>query len=383
MEALDQTKFEPIVLLRKAGPVEARYKALGVICHVVSEMPSFRPADRKNIVAFTIFVWRLRFYKRLIRRIAPLIIAHHVRLLHVNHESMACTGALLARRFRLSWVGHVRTLLTPSWFARRVYKLMARRAGHIIFITEPNRAHFKALVGVEFDVAKTSAIYNIIPVSDEQRDPLPELLSPEERFRVLSLTNFAPSRGVDRIVDVAAVLKSRGDFRFTFFLCGRPSHKKIITGRADPYYEMIVSRVKNLELEEMVLFPGHITEPERALATCDALIKLTRQANPWGRDIIEALSAGIPVLTLGSFQEFVANGENGFIDVTFDAERMADHLGVLAASEQLRGEIHTASRQKAKYLFYGPSQAQKVEDIYSELLGISTISKPASPAGIL
>jgi len=369
VEALDRSAFEPIVLLRKKGPVEARYKALGVTCHVISEMPSFRPADRKNAVAFAIYIWRLRRYWRLARRIAPLIAQHEVDLIHVNHESLACTGALLARRFGLPWVGHVRTLLTPGWFARRVYRLMVRRAGFIVFITEPNRAHFRTLTDAAFEAAKTRVVHNIVPVVDERRDPLPALVSPADRFRVLSLTNFAPSRGVDRIVDVAAALHSRGDRRFAFYLCGRPSQTSVLTGRADPYYEMLVKRVTNLGLEDMVFFPGHITEPERGLATCDALIKLTRQSNPWGRDIIEALSAGIPVLTLGSFQEFIEDGVNGFIDESFNAESVADHLDELASSEPVRHAMRTANRNKAKQLFHGPDRARDIEAIYAQVLG--------------
>jgi len=368
VESLDRLAFEPVVLLRKKGPVEARYKELGVTCYVVPEMPSFRPADRKNAVAFAIFVWRLRKYWRLVGRIAPLIAHHHVGLIHVNHESLACVGALMARRFGLPWVGHVRTLLTPGWFARRVYRVMARHADFIIFITEPNRVHFHALTRNSFDEAKTSAIHNIVPVIDEPRDPLPALMSPADRFRVLSLTNFAHSRGVDRVIDVAAVLKSRGDQRFVFFLCGRSSQTSAITGRVDPYFEMLVKRAEDLGLEDTVFYPGHIAEPERALATCDALIKLTRQSNPWGRDIIEALSAGIPVLTLGTFQEFVENGVNGFIDETFDAGRIADHLVELASSEPIRRAMRTANRQKAKSLFNGPDRAGDIEAIYAGIL---------------
>lgn len=377
VEALDRRVFEPVVILRKPGPVEARYGALGVTCRVMPALPSFRPADRKNIVAFVLFLWRLRKMRAVIRAIAPLIAAHDVRLIHVNHESLAVLGALLARKLGLPWVGHVRTLLTPGWFARRVHRLMARRASHVIFITEPNRAHFRALSGASFDPAKTSVIYNIIPVGDSAPAPLPVFLSPPARFRVLSLTNFSPARGVDRIVDVAAVLKARGDARFAFYLCGQPAQTSVLTGRAAPYYDSIVARVKALGLEDTVFFPGHITEPERALSACDALIKLTRQANPWGRDIIEALAAGVPVLTLGLFQGFVENGVNGFIDKSFNAECMADHLTELASSAARLQVIRAANREKAKALFDGRTRARDIAAVYMRALGGAPERVPA------
>tara|TARA_A100001037_G_scaffold278164_1_gene278867 strand:- start:6869 stop:8140 length:1272 start_codon:yes stop_codon:yes gene_type:complete len=368
VEALDRSVFEPIVLLRKAGPVEERYRAIGVDCRVMPEIPSFRPGDRKNAIAFMLYAWKLRKLRSLLGRLAPMVAERDIRLLHINHESLALTGAFIARRFDLPWIGHVRTLLTPGWFARRVHRLMARTASHVIFITEPNRAHFRMLSGNRFAAERTSVVHNIIPIPDEAAQPLPELSDPPGRFRVLSLTNFSPSRGVDRIVDVAEALQRRGETRFAFYMCGQPALTSALTGRAAPYYESIVSRADRSGLTDMVYFPGHVREPERALAACDALIKLTRQANPWGRDIIEALAAGVPVLTLGSFEDFVANGVNGFIDETFDAERMADHLVALADSPEMRGSMQDANRQKARMLFDGEARARDVAEIYRSVL---------------
>ena len=368
VEALDRSSFEPVVLLRKDGPVEERYRAIGVDCRVMPEMPSFRPGDRKNAIAFILYVWKLRKLPSLLRRLAPIIAERDIRLLHINHESLVLTGALIAKRFDLPWIGHVRTLLTPGWFARRVHRLMARAASHVIFITEPNRAHFRMLSGNRFDGARTSVVHNIIPIPDVAARPLPELADPPDRFRVLSLTNFSPSRGVDRIVDVAEALQRRGETRFAFYLCGQAALTNALTGRAAPYYDSIVSRVDRSGLNGMVYFSGHVSEPERALATCDALIKLTRQANPWGRDIIEALAAGVPVLTLGAFEDFVTNGVNGFIDESFDAERMADHLVALADSPEISEAMHEANKQKARRLFEGEARARDVAEVYRSAL---------------
>lgn len=375
IESLDRRLFSPVVLLRKAGPVEARYKALGVPCHVMPELAPFRPSERKNLIAFAIFLWSLHRLPRLRRHLRHLIAERDVRLIHVNHESMVCIGAILARLFGLPWVGHVRTLLIPGWFARRVHRLMARSSRHVIFISEPNREHFRQLAGNAFDEKKTSVIHNIIPVSETKIEPLDVLMSPPDRFRVLSLTNFSPSRGVDRIVDVAAVLKSRGEQRFAFFLCGRPAHTKLLSQRPAPYFEEVSTRVRALGLESMVFLPGHVPEPERALAACDALIKLTRQANPWGRDIMEALAAGVPVVTLGRFQGFVENGVNGFIDEDFDPQAVADHLVSLASSASLRKRMSENNRAKAKALFSGPARAREVGDLYQAILG-SSRSRP-------
>lgn len=381
VEALDRTRFQPVVLLRKPGPVEERYAALGVPCFVTPELTSFRPAERKNAVSFAFFLWGLRRYRRLRRQIDNLIAEYGIRLLHVNHESLASIGHLIARRTALPWVGHVRTELIPGWFARRVYRLMMRSATHVVFIVEPCRKHFARLVGPRFDASKTTVVLNIMPVPDVPPDPLPEFGEPSDRFRVLSLTNFSPNRGVDRIVDVAAELRNRGEREFAFYLCGQPAHRSALTGRVAPYYEQIVQRVRELELEGMVLFPGHVSAPERALAACDCMIKLTRQANPWGRDIMEALAAGLPVITLGSFQEFVENGVNGFVDEDFSAGKIADHLCDLAGDAPRRELMRKANQAKARRLFDGKARAREIEQIYEQILDPNhTQDLPPAPA---
>ena len=97
-----------------------------------------------------------------------------------------------------------------------------------------------------------------------------------------------------------------------------------------------------------MFFPGHVSEPERALVACDALIKLTRQANPWGRDAMEALAAGLPVITLGSFQGFVENEVNGYIAEDYRPAEIADYLQRLADDPDLRQRIAESNKSEGR-----------------------------------
>ncbi|MBJ26646.1 MAG: hypothetical protein CMM30_02795 [Rhodospirillaceae bacterium] len=357
----------PIVVLRKDGPVKEHYKKLGITCLIAPEMASFRPADRKNFVAFTLYLWSMRKYFSFRKKIKMLVKEYNIGLIHVNHESLSLTGSLVAWELGLPWVAHVRTLLTPGWFAKLVYKIIANYSSHTIFITEPNLNHFKSLVGSSFNMIKTSIIYNITPESFKD-SALQEMEGSENKFRVLSLTNFAPSRGVDRIIDIATELKNRGESDFLFYLYGKSSHSSVITGRPDKYFENLKQRVKTLGLTSNVFFMGHTIYPEKALAGCDVLLKLTRQSNPWGRDIMEALAAGVPIITLGKFTEFVENGVNGYINADYNVDDIVDELVKLSNSKELCSIISNANRQKARALFNGEDCSQEVRHIYSKVI---------------
>ena len=378
IEALDRGKFEPLVALRKEGPVEARYESLGVSYYHVPDLAAFRPSERKNIVSFAIFLWGLRHFPRLVWRFRTLVEQHNVKLIHVNHESLALSGYLLSKALGLPWVCHNRTLVIPSWFARRLQRLIAKDAAYSIFISDPVLDHFKISAGSAVNATKFSVIFNIAPPIGHEISPASEILRPPDRFRVLSLTNFSPNRGVDRIIDVAEALHRRGDDRFAFYLCGRPANRHAITGRVDTYHSKIVEKVRALGLDDMLFFPGHVREPERALVSCDALIKLTRQANPWGRDIMEALSAGLPVVTLGSFQGFVENGLNGYITEDYRPEEIADYLQQLADDPTLCEKISAANKAKAERLFSPVECARATEAIYRSVLGLGVTADKAS-----
>ncbi len=368
IEQLDRARVRPFAVTRRDGPMAARYESLGVPHVNLPDIAAFRPAERKNAVAYAIYLWKSRRLPQVLDRLRPLIAAHDVRLIHVNHESLALFGRALARRLDLPWVCHVRTLLIPGRFARFVYGAIARDARHVFLISERNRDHFAALAGPRFDPQKASVVHNITPLPEPDLAPLPELLDPPGVFRVLSLTNFSPNRGVDRIVDVAAELKRRGREDFVFYLCGQLANVRRLPGARNTYLEAMMTRVQGDGLGQMVRFPGHTERPDRALATCDALIKLTRESNPWGRDIIEALAAGLPVVTLGTFQGFVEDGVNGFMDPEFDAVRVADHLIKLADETGLKARMTAANRAKARRLFDGPSRAADVAAVYREVL---------------
>ena len=301
-------------------------------------------------------------------RLREITARENIRLVHVNHESLALVGGEIARRLGLPWVCHVRTLLIPGYFARKVYRAIARDAAHVIFITERNRDHFRELAGSDYAAEKISTVYNISPPVLHDLAPLPELSEPKDALRILSLTNFSPNRGVDRVVDVAELLHRRGRGDIVFFLCGRLANTRRLPFARNSYLENMMARVAAGGLSHTVRFPGHVTRPDRALISSHGLIKLTREANPWGRDIIEAMSAGRGVVTLGDYQTFIEDGVNGFMDVKFDVERIADHLVHLRDEPGLLERFENANRKKAARLFDGATAARKLTDIYDCLL---------------
>ena len=96
-------------------------------------------------------------------------------------------------------------------------------------------------------------------------------------------------------------------------------------------------------------------------------MKLGRENVPWGRDLIEAMTFGLPIVTLGTFETVVENGVNGFIDAEFDTNRVVGHLLRLRDDENLRQTMAVANQRKAERMFAPEASAAAIESIYDEL----------------
>ncbi|WP_425402986.1 glycosyltransferase family 4 protein [Hwanghaeella sp.] len=366
--ALDRKLWKPVVVLRKDGPAVAHYEAAGIDFVVETELPSFRPSERKNLISWLLYRWAARKLPGALNRLQALAEKHDCRLIHVNHESLALAGRALAKRLGLPWVCHIRTQLIPGFFARSLARMIATQASHLVFISEPVESHFRSLLPSRDTGAAGSVLYNIClppPAGSEEPDCMAGF---QDGLKVISLSNFSPNRGVDRVVEIATVLKKRGIEDIRFFLFGRPAHRHPVTGKPAPYYQSIVDTIAENGLQDMVMLPGHIANPNGALSHGDALIKLTRQQNPWGRDIMEGIAAGIPVITLGHFDKFVEMGRNGYLAAEYNPESIADFLTRLRNDPELRAEFKTRNKEKAETLFGPQRMADGIGRVYDSVL---------------
>ena len=58
---------------------------------------------------------------------------------------------------------------------------------------------------------------------------------------------------------------------------------------------------------------GHVSNPEIYLSKSYLQIRLARTNDPYGRDIIEALTMGVPSLATGTYEGIIKNNFNGYL----------------------------------------------------------------------
>ena len=369
---MDRSHAEPEVWCGRDGPAIKWYGTLGVPCRVVP-FPRFSalPRASRNLYALAramqgqfrargMFEW---FVQKAMR----------FDLVHANHESLFLLAVHLRRYADTPLVMHMRTIVVPSVFARWQARSIARSADQVVFITENEREAWERL-GLRTPAARV--IYNIAVAPPEGVSPHPAVPS-DARFRVACLSNYAWVRGVDRLVDVAAELKSRGRSDVLFVVAGDMRLRGTLPGALG----RIAARGGTLEdyaasigVSDMFAFLGPVDEPERVLAACDIVARPSRGNNPWGRETLEALAAGRPIVCTGEYQRFAEDGVTGIVSPDYDRAAFADAIIRLADDPALRRRLGAAGRQRVAALCDGAARAEDLRVAWATAAARGTAS---------
>jgi glycosyltransferase involved in cell wall biosynthesis len=363
---MDRAAVEPEVWCRRDGPVRDLYARLGIPCRVTAGMPRMNSLARasRNLIGYA-RCWRAMLLWR--PEAARLVDAVRQRfdVVHFNHEGLTGLAGWLRKRHDKAQTMHVRTMIPDNAFGRWQRRRMAASIDRFVFITENERDHIERVLGRG---VAGSVIYNAaaMGLADVPRHPaVPE----DDRLKIAVLSNFALIRGTDRIVEIAEALAARNRRDVLFVVAGDMTLRDSPSGELGRIARAggtLADYAAARGVADMFLFLGHVSAPESVLAACQVLLKPTRNDDPWGRDIIEALAAGLPVLSVGRYRRFVESGETGYLMPAYDAGGMADLLIKLHSDRRLIARLGAGARARVSALCDGPGRAHDLLELWRD-----------------
>ncbi len=351
IRCLDRDRILPLVAHRQQGPVVARYRAIGVPTEHVAEIASYVPRRGKGLRNLVASLPRLTRLARAAERLDFLAHDHGAEVIHLNYEGLFLLAPLLRRRTNLPMVVHCRALLPEDAWGRWVARRLAAVADHLLFISPQEETRVRTLAAPR--AIQGEVMWNIAP-EPPARAPLG---SPPEAVYLGSLD---PTKGVDRLVEIARALDRIGAPPLVIAAYGE--------ARARPRFAAALAAVA-APLAQRLRFRGHTAAPEAVLASALALVRPSREDDPWGRDVIEAARAGVPALATGDYQGVVEHGVTGWLFQPFDAEGFARRLAALAIDPELRDRIGAAAAARAASRFSGGAQAARAASLFERLAG--------------
>ena len=355
LDALDRTRFEPVVVLGDDGPLREALRRRGVEAVVESfpAPPLHRLAWPPTLARLARAAWR-------IRRLAH---ARRARILH-------CSDVL----------GLMLLIVGRPPAARLVYQLNYLGGA-------PRRLALACLA--------LPAVDRLLAVSAGQRGPAPSFLA--RRTRVVSpgihagsfargdratlrdalgVTGATPLVGLVARYDswkghhvfleaAARIASRRPEIRFAIVGGSLNGDQLPHVGR---YRDGVLARRAELGLEQAVAVLGHRDDVPAVLAGLDVLV-CPSDHEPFGMIVLEALAAGTPVVASdsGGPAEILEDGRSGLLFRTGNEESLASAVLRVLDEPTLGPRLAAEGRRRLESAFTSARYARDVEAVYASL----------------
>jgi len=367
LKHVDQKSVQLEVWCRKESSLLGKYLDLGIPTRVAPELPVWKTdptiyGTLSSLRKLGPFLWRNR---RALKNMAKEI-RENFDVVHLNYVSLQPFLFWLRRGTQCRISLHMRHWVHPNTApVRWEMKWLSAAVDALVFISENELEIFENLGGR----GDSTVIYNVAPEVDPGILPDP-VIAKDHRFKVFSINNFAFSRGTDRLIDVAEALQHRGRNDIVFVVAGDIALSPLDPGDLGDMGRQGLSLKDYAEkrrVADMFLFQGHVDNVGPILAAGDLLVRLSRQADTWGRDVIEAMAHAKPVIAVGQWDGFVENDKTGIRMETFDAALVAEKICKLADDRERCRRLGEQGRKRIAQLCDGPSRAQQLLEVWQRL----------------
>jgi glycosyltransferase involved in cell wall biosynthesis len=178
--------------------------------------------------------------------------------------------------------------------------------------------------------------------SGKRNEVRAQFATPPEKPLVIQACRMAERKGHTRLLRALATLKS---LPWTCWIVGGPQKEREVS-----YFDSIKRLVSELGIADRVCFLGTRNDVPELLAAADIFCHPnTYPPEPFGIAIVEALQAGLPVVTsgMGGAMEIVSE-RCGFLVPPEDNAALADALRKLLTEDRLRREMSASARERGE-----------------------------------
>lgn len=215
----------------------------------------------------------------------------------------------------------------------------------------------------DFVVANSRATANAFPLSG-RTSVVPN---------IIEVGRFHP-RGAEAIGKVRIVLagyfnekKGITDFRWLAHrLLGVSDAQFTAIGPTTPLTEQLCREGIPANLE----FAGYLPSAEEVMARADIVVSMSRIPESFGRTLLEAMGAGLPVVAFnqGGPSEIVVHGETGYLIPPGDLEAFAAAVEKLCAEPDSRSRLGVQGKRRAEAMFSAANLTQALREAYRVIL---------------
>lgn len=212
------------------------------------------------------------------------------------------------RQFSLSTL-FKKSYLTNYYEKRYLFKRYKINKGtQFIAISNHTSDYFKKVQALY----EVTLLHNAINV-DRFKRPSELTKSNSEEIRIVNIGSFVKKKNQAFLLDIILALNKKGIRTITYFLGDGPTRNEV------------EEKAKALGVSDQCFFEGNVNKVEQYLWNSDIYLH-TATYEPLGLVLLEAMAAGLPVVTLdgGGNRDLIVNGKNGYLIEQQDPQLFTD-----------------------------------------------------------
>lgn len=354
VDALDRTRFRPLVCLLKNGWLYDQLVARGIEPLVV---PLGRSPD---------FAW-IATMRRLLRE-------QRVDVIHAHEFYMNSYATLLSRLTSIPCITtvHGRNFYADRWARRLVYRYVSRHSS-MIAVSEGIRHHLREAVGVrdrDLQTIRNGIDTQPFAVAAKDRVRARAELQLDAQAPVIGcLGNLYPVKGHTYLVEAAAAICAR-----------HPQAVFLFAGRGQ-MLESLQAQAAKLGVEPNVRFLGFREDTPRLLAAMDIFV-LPSLSEGLPLSLLEAMAARRAVVAsaVGGIPEVIEHRRNGMLVPPANAAELAKNILALLDAPELRDSVALQGQHDVEASFNMARMKAAYESLYDGLTGSVLSSRERPPA---
>ncbi len=310
-----------------------------------------------------VFQYLLNLRKQIInllelRTIIKLVKGEKIDLVYSNSVTINI-GFLLSRKLQCPHLWHIRETLQAYDFKYSlpdfmVKKMFDKGADKYVVISDYLAKDYAGLLPVE----KIQRIYNGIDFS--RGNPKTE-----------------KKTGIINICMMGIISDQKNNLDALKALCILVNKYKLanirlhfIGGHKTDYLQVLKRYIAENELDNYVVFHGHIKEIDPVLSEMHLGLMCSRD-EAFGRVTVEYMMHGMPVIASnsGANPEVVKDNVNGFIYTLYNADELAEKIYKFVSDPDLLKQMGEAAYEYGKSNFSSEQNTRAIYDVMKELVG--------------
>lgn len=358
---LDRTRFIPSVILQEPSQASDDFSCLDATIYfdrgVKTVLRSLSPFRQSRFLVSMISC---------AKRIAKLIIAQKVDLIHVNSE--ACwSGNFAAKIAKTPVVSHLHgmSVLSP-YIVGRLTTAILNKFSNILICTSDAVKYSYTRSGGCVEMFRT--VYNGLNIDKFNprniKSTLKNELGIDQNTPLVGMiANFDPRKGHHEFIDACKHVLEQ-DSRVQFVIVGNTE-----TANCTDYFQQIKKKALNLGIANTIHYSGLRYDIPNVLASLDVVVQPSlTEAGPIVPIEAMAMERPIVVTDAGGNSEEVVNGQTGIVVPVGNAREMSGAIVKLLRNKNLARNLGVSGRKRVLQLFTNKTYAHNIQQIYKSIL---------------